>query len=195
MQSHRTQVVLVTGPSRSGKSAFAERLAVETNRPVTYIATARTNPDDREWQARIEQHRQTRPQTWTTLEIPLQLPQAIATAPAGATYLVDSLGSWAANWIECEPDLWDRQVEQLSDALQHCRADVILVAEEVGWGVVPAYELGRRFRDRLGLLCQRVGALSDAVYLVAAGYAIDLVQMGRSASGDPVGDKTEPQSF
>ncbi|MGK7909986.1 MAG: bifunctional adenosylcobinamide kinase/adenosylcobinamide-phosphate guanylyltransferase [Synechococcus sp.] len=171
-------LALVTGPTRSGKSRFAESLAASFRQSVTYVATARRSPDDEEWQARIDLHRQQRPDDWTTLEVPVELPQAIAAATCGQTYLVDSLGTWVANWIECDDAIWQDQVEQLLQALRDCAANCVFVGEEVGWSVVPAYELGRRFRDRMGLLNQRVGALSDAVYLVTAGFAIDLRQVG-----------------
>ena len=171
-------IALVTGPARSGKSRFAETLAANFQQPVTYVATARRNPDDAEWQTRIDRHLQQRPDDWTTIEIPLELPEAIATAALGQTYLVDSLGTWVANWIESDNTVWQQQVESLLQALQVCPSNCVFVAEEVGWSVVPAYELGRRFRDRMGLLNQHVGAISDAVYLVTAGFAIDLRKIG-----------------
>lgn len=171
-------IALVTGPARSGKSRFAESLAVGHQRPVTYIATARCDAEDAEWQARIERHRQQRPQAWITAEVPLELPEAISSAEDGQVYLVDSLGTWVANWIESDDTVWQEQVECLLQALQECHCHCVLVGEEVGWSVVPAYELGRRFRDRMGLLNQQVGAISDAVYLVTAGFAIDLRKLG-----------------
>ena len=171
-------IALVTGPARSGKSTFAETLAANFQQPVTYVATARRNPDDAEWQARIDRHLQHRPDAWTTLEIPLELPRAIAEADASQTYVIDSLGTWVANWIECDDAAWQVQVEQLLLAVQDCQAHCVFVTEEVGWSVVPAYELGRLFRDRMGLLNQMVGAISDAVYLVTAGFAIDLRKVG-----------------
>ena len=171
-------IALVTGPSRSGKSAFAEALAAGFQQPVTYVATARRIPDDLEWQARIDRHRQQRPTSWTTLEIPLELPQSLADADSNQTYLVDSLGTWVANWIECDEVAWQGQVDRLLLALQGYSGNCVLVGEEVGWSVVPAYELGRRFRDRMGLLNQTVGTVSDSVYLVTAGFAIDLRKVG-----------------
>ncbi|MEL7084645.1 MAG: bifunctional adenosylcobinamide kinase/adenosylcobinamide-phosphate guanylyltransferase [Cyanobacteria bacterium P01_A01_bin.3] len=171
-------IALVTGPARSGKSRFAETLTANFQQPVTYVATARRNPDDAEWQVRIDLHIQQRPNDWTTLEVPLELPRAIANATPGQTYLIDSLGTWVANWIESSDVVWQQQVEQLLTALHACESHCVFVGEEVGWSVVPAYELGRRFRDRMGLLNQQVGAISDAVYLVTAGFAIDLRQVG-----------------
>ena len=124
-------IALVTGPARSGKSRFAETLAANFQQPVTYVATARRNPDDAEWQARIDRHLQQRPDEWTTLEVPLALPQAIAAATAGQTYLIDSLGTWVANWIECDDAVWQQQVEQLLLALQDCDSHCVFVASEI----------------------------------------------------------------
>ncbi|MEO1131776.1 MAG: bifunctional adenosylcobinamide kinase/adenosylcobinamide-phosphate guanylyltransferase [Cyanobacteria bacterium J06639_1] len=172
--------VLVTGPTRSGKSAFAETLAAQTDLPVTYVATARASADDPEWQARIDRHRRDRPDTWKTLEEPLELAAVLEGAEGDRCYLIDSLGTWVANWIEAEDSEWDARTRRFLDALSITPATVIMVAEEVGWGVVPAYPLGRTFRDRLGLLAQDVGAIAARVYLVAAGYAIDLKQYGQA---------------
>lgn len=174
-------VILITGPARSGKSRFAERLAEQSQRPVKYIATS-PPPDpevDREWYERIQIHRDRRPSTWQTLEITQDLASAlqhsISVSDCG---LVDSLGSWTASGLELESSLWDEQVKELIAQLKQCPGLIILVAEEVGWGVVPAYPIGRVFRDRLGELVQDVGAIADQVYLVSAGYALDLKQLG-----------------
>lgn len=171
--------VLVTGPTRSGKSAFAEAIATRTTLPVTYVATARVHADDPEWQARIERHRRDRPTLWQTLEEPLELASVLEKAEGDCCYLIDSLGTWVANWIEVEDLEWNARTQKLLDTLSNTSATVVMVAEEVGWGVVPAYPLGRTFRDRLGLLTQDVGAIADRVYLVVAGYAIDLRQYGQ----------------
>ena len=171
-------IILVIGPARSGKSAYAETLATQYQQPVTYIATARNSLEDSEWQVRIDRHRQQRPASWSTLEVPLELPEAIASAVSGQTYLIDSLGTWVANWLEMNDGVWQEQVSRLLATLQTCEANCIFVGEEVGWSVVPPYPMGRLFRDRLGVLNQLIGARSDAVYLVAAGFAIDLKRVG-----------------
>ncbi|MEO1620309.1 MAG: bifunctional adenosylcobinamide kinase/adenosylcobinamide-phosphate guanylyltransferase [Cyanobacteria bacterium J06632_3] len=175
-------IILITGPSRSGKSEWAEQLALQNaekkQQQVVYVATARTNSDDAEWQARIERHRLRRPDGWCCEEVPVALAEAIAQHNKVHCLLIDSLGTWLANLIEQDDAQWQQAQAQVMSALRSTSADVILVAEETGWGIVPAYELGRRFRDRLGTLSRSVGALSEAVYLVASGYAIDLKQLG-----------------
>ncbi len=174
-------LVLVTGPSRSGKSEWAEALAAAQGGAVTYVATARWDTSDPEWQARLVAHQQRRPAHWATREIPSALAPALAVAPLGETWLVDSLGTWVANGLEVSDQGWQIQVDDLVTSVQRPGATRILVAEETGWGVVPAYAQGRLFRDRLGTLTRRVGAIADRVYLVVAGYALDL-----KAGGHPV---------
>jgi adenosylcobinamide kinase/adenosylcobinamide-phosphate guanylyltransferase len=174
-----SQVILVTGPARSGKSEWAETLAMQAGLPVLYVATARIDPADVEWQARIEGHRQRRCQSWTTLEVPAELPDAIAAAPMASCLLVDSLGTWVANLLESDGAGWERTQQKLLASLQGTRAgQVIFVAEETGWGVVPAYPAGRLFRDRQGMLVRRLGAIANPVYLVTGGHALNLSALG-----------------
>jgi len=172
--------ILVMGPARSGKSEWAERLAHESGRPVIYVATAREDPADADWTARIAAHRQRRPAHWSTLCAPTELETAITTAGAGdLCLLIDSLGTWVANLIELDDAAWQTRRERLFAALERRpAAQVILVAEETGWGVIPAYPIGRLFRDRLGVLVRRLGPRCSATYLVAGGYALDLRRLG-----------------
>ncbi|MFK8183253.1 MAG: bifunctional adenosylcobinamide kinase/adenosylcobinamide-phosphate guanylyltransferase [Phormidesmis sp.] len=178
--------ILITGPSRSGKSEWAEQLTQQLGTPhqqVVYIATAKADANDPEWQARIEQHQRRRPAHWTCLEVPTDLAEAIAQHDQHHCLLIDSLGTWLANLIEDSPEDWALQQEQLIRALQQTKATVILVAEETGWGVVPAYEMGRRFRDRLGTLSRQVGAIAAETYLVTSGYALPLSKLAQPVQG------------
>ncbi|MEM6436492.1 MAG: bifunctional adenosylcobinamide kinase/adenosylcobinamide-phosphate guanylyltransferase [Cyanobacteria bacterium P01_D01_bin.115] len=170
--------ILVSGPTKSGKSEWAEQLALQSAQPVIYVATARQQTDDDDWQARIASHRQRRSAQWQTLEVPVDLALALSRAEATECWLVDSLGTWVANGLEAAHDDWQPQVDGLLQAIAHFRGTLILVAEETGWGVVPAYPLGRTFRDRLGTLTRQVGGVADVTYLVVAGFAVDLGQLG-----------------
>jgi adenosylcobinamide kinase/adenosylcobinamide-phosphate guanylyltransferase len=176
--SRANRLILITGPARSGKSEWAEQLAAESSQPVCYIATATVDKIDPEWQSRIEQHQQRRPSTWQTWEVPDHLATAISQAPITTCLLIDSLGTWLANHLEQDQATWQRTQRELLQQLQQCQCQVILVAEETGWGVVPAYPLGRTFRDRLGDLCRHIGGIADAVYLVTGGYALNLKVLG-----------------
>lgn len=170
--------VLVTGPARSGKSEWAETLAVHSGKSVIYVATSQVDPTDSEWQARIEQHRRRRPATWTTWQVSVELATTIGQAPNTSCLLIDSLGTWLANLLDQDEDAWGRTQQELLATLAQATCDVILVAEETGWGVVPAYPIGRTFRDRLGGLVRRVGAIAEAVYLVTGGHVLNLNDLG-----------------
>jgi adenosylcobinamide kinase / adenosylcobinamide-phosphate guanylyltransferase len=169
---------LVTGPTRSGKSEWAEMLAARSGKAVIYIATAQTDPDDQEWQQRIIQHQHRRPANWATLHIPMALSATILEGRPTECLLVDSLGTWLANVLEQDEDQWTQTLQKLLTSLEQTASDVILVAEETGWGVVPAYPIGRRFRDRLGQLVRQVGAIASSVDLVTGGHVLNLSKLG-----------------
>jgi len=181
-----SKVILVTGPARSGKSEWAEILAIESQLAVIYVATAVENSDDQEWQQRIQQHKRRRPQDWVTLEMPYELSAALADAKPNICLLVDSLGTWVANLLEQDELTWQNIVQEFLETVQLVAADMIFVAEETGWGVVPAYPTGRTFRDRLGSLVRQLGGISQEVYLVTGGHVLNL-----SVLGSPLPSKKE----
>lgn len=172
------QIILVTGATRSGKSEWAEHCAVSLSKTIVYVATALGDNSDEEWQERIAKHQRRRPSQWQTREIPYDIAEFIANFPADSCLLLDSLGTWVANCLNQDASCWAKTQEQLLKSLQSTKADVILVAEETGWGLVPVYPLGRQFRDRMGDLIRRVGGIADTVYLVTGGYALNLSQLG-----------------
>ncbi|MEO1148685.1 MAG: bifunctional adenosylcobinamide kinase/adenosylcobinamide-phosphate guanylyltransferase [Cyanobacteria bacterium J06638_22] len=180
-------VILITGPARSGKSEWGERLAAQSatqfGQRVVYVATAIAPTDDAEWLARLEAHRNRRPADWETLEVSHHLAKAIAAAAPDTCLLVDSLGTWLANLLEQDEETWAETQAELLHCLEQAQAQVILIAEETGWGVVPAYPLGRRFRDRLGTLTRKIGAIANPVYLVTGGYALNLSALGTQIDG------------
>ncbi|HEV2766510.1 MAG TPA: bifunctional adenosylcobinamide kinase/adenosylcobinamide-phosphate guanylyltransferase [Acidimicrobiales bacterium] len=160
-------ITLVLGGTRSGKSAVAERLAGRAGVPVTYVATAVADPGDAALASRIAAHRARRPPAWTTQEAGADLP-AVLRAISG-TVLVDALGTWVA----ASPDL-AVDAGGLCAALVERAGDAVVVSDEVGLGVHPATELGRRFRDVVGELNQAVAAVADEVLLVVAGRTLPL---------------------
>jgi len=165
------EVTLVLGGVRSGKSRYAQNLAARAER-VAFIATAERR-DDPEMQAKIDRHRAERPASWRTIEEPLQLARVIHEAgPASDVLLVDCLTLFASNLLESSDAA--THIDQLCAALQSPPCPIILVSNEVGGGVVPAYELGRRFRDLVGELNQRVAALSHTVVLMVAGLPLPI---------------------
>jgi adenosylcobinamide kinase/adenosylcobinamide-phosphate guanylyltransferase len=168
----RAARVLVLGATRSGKSAYAEqRLASEPH--VGYVATAPDRPGDAEWAERVSAHVRRRPAAWTTVQtgnVTSVLTEA--TTPV----LIDDLGLWltrvvdeADGWEGPVPDRVATQCDALVAAWRGCRTTAVLVAPEVGSGVVPATASGRRFIDLLGALTVRLAAESDEVVQVVAG--------------------------
>lgn len=180
-----SRVILVTGPARSGKSEWAELLATESGKTIIYIATAMENPNDQEWQQRIQKHQQRRSPDWVTLCVPIELTAALASAKPNTCLLVDSLGTWVANLLEQDELTWEKTLTDFLETVQLVAADMLFVAEETGWGVVPAYPIGRKFRDRLGSLVRQLSAICETVYLVTGGYILNL-----SALGSPLPPKS-----
>jgi len=171
-------LTLITGPARSGKSEWAETLAQQSGQGVTYVATANRDRSDVEWEARLAQHRSRRPTHWQTLEAPQDLGHILVTATATDCFLIDSLGTWLVNYLELAEAAWDAEAARLLASVERSPAYILMVAEETGWGVVPAYPLGRLFRDRLGSLTRQMGAIAHPVYLVTGGYVLNLSQLG-----------------
>ena len=180
--SQSCKTILVTGASRSGKSEFAELLAQKSQKLVIYVATAQVDESDREWQMRILKHQQRRPANWKTLTIDLELSSYLEQASTSECWLIDSIGTWVANFLELEQQQWLQISDRFLASLQATAAEVILVGEETGWGVVPAYPSGRLFRDRLGYLSRQIGSIADKAYLIAAGHALDLSLLGEPLS-------------
>ncbi|NJK38280.1 MAG: bifunctional adenosylcobinamide kinase/adenosylcobinamide-phosphate guanylyltransferase [Oscillatoriales cyanobacterium RM1_1_9] len=175
----KQSLILVTGPARSGKSEWAENLAQKSGQSVIYIATSTVDPEDVDWQNRVQQHQCRRPANWQTLAVPIQLTEALQTCSRSDTcLLIDSLGTWLANLLDQDEVTWEKTLTLLINSLKHLPGTVIFVAEETGWGVVPAYPIGRVFRDRLGTLTRQIGSMADIVYLVTGGHVLNLSQLG-----------------
>jgi adenosylcobinamide kinase / adenosylcobinamide-phosphate guanylyltransferase len=176
------KIILITGASRSGKSEFAETLAMKTDKSVVYLATAQVKATDREWQARIIKHQQRRPQNWQTVTTSTELSTFITKASVSQCLLIDSLGTWVANFLDLDEIQWLSISDRLLASLQVTQAEIIIVGEETGWGVVPAYPVGRLFRDRLGNLSRQIASIADTTYLVAGGHVLNLSQLGEPLS-------------
>jgi adenosyl cobinamide kinase/adenosyl cobinamide phosphate guanylyltransferase len=167
-------ITLVLGGTRSGKSAIAERLATSlaTGGSVLYVATGSTigaaGDDDADMAARISAHRARRPAAWTTIEAGAALAGALRAHPDG-TALVDALGTWVAAHDDLGVDL-----DELVAALVARPGDTVVVSDEVGLGVHPSSEVGRRFRDVLGAVNTVVAEVADEVLLVVAGRVLPL---------------------
>lgn len=171
---------LVLGGTRSGKSAYAENL-LPAKLPVRYLATARTDPTDAEWTARIATHQARRPAGWVTIEstdTPVELLR-----PDPDALLVDDLATWltgamddSGSWTDdpSAPGILAGRTDALVRAVEHCPSRLVLVSAEVGLGVVPETRSGRLFRDELGALNARLAQVCDEVVLLVAGIPLKL---------------------
>ncbi|MEP6972791.1 MAG: bifunctional adenosylcobinamide kinase/adenosylcobinamide-phosphate guanylyltransferase [Actinomycetota bacterium] len=167
-------LLLLLGGARSGKSALAQRLARETDAAVTLIATAEARDD--EMAERIAAHRAERPTGWTTIEEPLDVAAALAGTPQHACVILDCLTLWVSNLLLSG---WPaKQIEEEAARVAAVAAErvapTLVVSNEVGMGVVPAYELGREFRDIQGRVNAAFSNVADKAVLVFAGRALDL---------------------
>ena len=163
-------LTLVLGGARSGKSRYAESLIAVLPPPWAYVATAEAG--DHEMAVRIRAHRARRGPSWRTIEAPRDLTAAFA-ACERMPVLVDCLTLWLSNLMLADADV-NAEVGRLEEALAASVAPVVLVANEVGSGIVPDHALGRKFRDLQGLLNQRIAARADRVVLTVAGLPLAL---------------------
>lgn len=175
---------LVCGPSGGGKSRWAEHLAACSGRAVVYLATGPLLAADADWQRRLERHRRRRPLSWSCLEVEGELAPALADLAADQLGLVDSLGTWVAAWLESEDRVWVERSQELLATLSRCRAALVLVGEEVGWGVIPATAAGCRFQARLTALQLQIAGRCDAHWLVVGGRALDLRRLGEAVPAE-----------
>lgn len=171
-------ISLILGGARSGKSAYAERLASESRLPVTYVATAQVY--DTEFGDRVAHHKQRRPAHWKTVESPHHLAATLrAEARPDTCLVVDCLTLWLAQCIcpECVPPEgvdWTAEREHLLDTLNTLPGTILLVSNEVGMGIVPLGEINRQFQDEQGRLNQAVAKLAHEVVFMAAGLPLKL---------------------
>jgi adenosylcobinamide kinase/adenosylcobinamide-phosphate guanylyltransferase len=170
-------ITLVLGGARSGKSTHAEKLATGSlhgapPQPAVYLATAQAG--DVEMATRIVAHRSRRGANWTTIEEPLKLDEALATAAGQRRpVLVDCLTLWLSNVMLGGGDV-DEATDDLLRTLEGLGVPVVFVSNEVGLGIVPDTPLGRSFRDAQGRLNMRLAERADRVILMTAGLPLTL---------------------
>ena len=172
-------VTLLVGGARSGKSTIGQRLAAAGGGPVTVVVTAdRSFADDgsadAEMADRIRAHRTDRPEAWVTVEAPIELPRALA--DAGPTVLVDCVTLWLSNLMlgGTGDAALASKVDELAMACAARTGTTIVIANDVGSGIVPMEALSRRFRDAHGRMNQRLAAVADRSFLVVAGRLLEL---------------------
>jgi len=172
------KMVFVTGGARSGKSSFAEGL-LKDREDVAYIATAQIA--DEEMRRRVELHRKRRPKTWVTIESPKAVDEAVVHAAETCSgILIDCITLYVTNLLlddsntSNKPGYITREIETLCRACRAADADVVLISNEVGSGIVPDNALSRTFRDMQGFANQAIAAEADEAHLLVAGLPIRL---------------------
>ena len=172
-------LTLITGGARSGKSSHALNLATQcSGNRRAFIATAEALDD--EMRERIERHRAERPSSFETIEEPVAVVDALAACEARFdTVVIDCLTLWVSNLMGrgCSDDAIAREAERLAMVFAGSSLSVVVVTDEVGWGIVPDNPVARRFRDRLGWTNQTIARAADRVILMAAGYPLVIKQL------------------
>lgn len=176
MRKDKSEITLIIGGSRSGKSLFAERLAAENGRDVTYLATGKAI--DAEMSARIADHQRQRPKSWRTIEVERELIDDLRSIDSsGQTLLIDCLTIYVAGLLgdeQADIDDIEEHFNKLYRELKKGANKVLIVTNEVGNGLVPPYPLGRRYRDVLGRVNQISAAAADEVYMMVAGIPVKI---------------------
>jgi adenosylcobinamide kinase/adenosylcobinamide-phosphate guanylyltransferase len=163
------QIILISGGARSGKSKYAEQRAGALGRRQLYVATAEAK--DEEMMQRIAEHKSRRGNQWVTVEEPVELAEALLAHQGKIDCaLVDCLTLWISNLlVRRDGNHVEEKVDQLLETLPQLDFDVVLVTNEVGWGIVPDNPLARQFRDLAGSTNQRIAAAANEVALMVAG--------------------------
>lgn len=169
-----SRLIVVTGGASSGKSQFAVELAKQCGEKVAFIATCLAT-NDAEMREKIEVHRRQRPSHWTTIENRLDLARVIKELPAQGV-VIDSLSLFISGSLKDGKDgeTWPSEIRELCDQALSATFPVIVVTDEVGWGLIPESKLGRKFREALGSANQQVAAKANEVYLMVSGLPMKL---------------------
>ncbi len=170
-------LVMVTGPTKSGKSELAE-FFLNGHKCVSYIATSVIRQNDSEWQKRIEIHRNRRCAHWKLLEPPLDICKYISSLTQKESVLIDSIGGLVEQHLSYSSDKWEAYSNELVDCLSDRKRLIIIVAEEVGWGIVPSTSIGHLFRERLSVISSILAKRSVKKWLAIKGLAIDMDKIG-----------------
>ena len=163
-------IKLVTGGTKSGKSEFAEYLA-SSHKNITYIALSEARPDDNNWQKKISYHKKRRPNHWRIVET-LDLISILRKETQ--VLLIDSIGGFVAGTILLQDDEWERLLNELIFYLKKYDREIIIVAEQVGWGLVSEYEIGNKFAERIGNVNKVISAIATENWLAINGRIIKL---------------------
>jgi adenosylcobinamide kinase/adenosylcobinamide-phosphate guanylyltransferase len=183
------KIVFITGGARSGKSSFAEKMAMKSGKKVVYVATAQVL--DQEMAMRVNLHKKRRPKNWKTIEEPKLLSKVLKDIGINEAFidcnlvLIDCIALLVSNWLPLEKaeekSLWSSlrknlldEIEAMLDNAKNIRQDVIIVSNEVGSGIVPEYPLARLYRDLLGEANQLIARAADEVFFMVSGLPMKI---------------------
>ena len=163
-------ITLITGAIKSGKSEFAEKKAKRFKK-LTYVALSESRPYDKNWMEKIKLHKSRRPSNWEIFESDdLLYVFKNVTGPL----LIDSIGGFVVKNIKEDNDEWKRNLLLLSKSLRDYKSDIIIVGEQVGWGLVSEYKIGNIFTERIGEVLRDITLISSDNWLTINGKAIKL---------------------
>ena len=163
-------ITLITGAIKSGKSEFAEKIA-QDYKELTYIALSKTNYNDKHWQNKIKLHKFRRPSNWKVIE---NDDIFYVFKDVSGPLLIDSIGGFVVKHINEENNQWKRSLDLLNIQLSDYKSDIIIVGEQVGWGLVSEYKIGNIFTERIGEVLRDITNISSNNWLTINGKAIKL---------------------
>ena len=163
-------ITLITGAIKSGKSEFAEKKSL-VYKQLTYIALSQSLPEDKNWQKKIKIHKSRRPSCWETIENDDLL---YIFKNVSGPLLIDSIGGFVVKNINVDDNQWKKNLLQLNRFLTEYKSDIIIVGEQVGWGLVSEYKIGNIFTERIGEVLRDITSISNDNWLTINGKAIKL---------------------
>ena len=163
-------ITLITGAIKSGKSELAERKALNYKK-ITYVALSKPYPEDVHWQDKIKIHKSRRPSNWGVIENDdlLHVLKSLS-----GPLLIDSIGGFVVKYINEDDNEWKRNLNLLNKCLIEYKSDIIIVGEQVGWGLVSEYKIGNIFTERIGEVLKDITLISSSNWLTINGKAIKL---------------------
>ena len=170
-------LITISGPTKSGKSQLAEFL-IKDQQSITYIATSKPRLNDSEWLRKINIHKKRRPDSWKLIENPQDIFTAIESKNNDQSFLLDSLGGLVEQHLKDNLEDWESFQYNFINLLKKNDYGIIVVTEEIGWGIVPATPIGHLFRERHSTLTSLISRHSKKNWLAVNGTAIDLDKIG-----------------
>ena len=168
-----SQIIFITGGTKSGKSEFAEYLAKKVKK-LSYVALSENNIDDKEWQKKIILHQKRRPKDWKLIETTDLLNTL---SKEDGPLLIDSIGGFVMESIRKENNEWSTIMNLLISLLIKRKSITFIVGEQVGWSLVSEYKIGNTYIERIGELQKRITKISKDNWLAINGRAIKIDEM------------------